>query len=69
MTIENQVAAIEHLLSALLFEASKQGVDLEAVKGRAISTLLDSDGPGDPEHKGMACDNVRRIISLNKSSK
>lgn len=64
MSIESRVEALAHLLAALLSEAEKAGVNIDAVKGRTMSTLLGSDGPGDPQHKSIACDQVHRIFSL-----
>jgi hypothetical protein len=65
MSTKVRIAALEHLVAALLTEASRKGVDLKEIKDLAIRSMLSSNGPEDLLVKGMACDRVKRIINLN----
>ncbi|WP_166362506.1 hypothetical protein [Pseudomonas akapageensis] len=64
MTSELRLAAIEHLLAALLTEASRSGVNIVAVNSRATSSLLSSDGPDGPIQKSQAIEALGEIMQL-----
>lgn len=65
MTSELRLAAIEHLLAALLIEASHGGVNIIAVNSRATSSLLGSDGPSGPIQKSQAIEALGEIMRLH----
>jgi hypothetical protein len=67
MNPELRLAAIEHLLAALLIEASHSGVNIIAVNSRATLSLLGSDCPGGPIQKSQAIEALGKIMQLHGS--